>query len=174
MARGKKLDNETVYKIMSLYFENSNYIEVAKQLDIPIGTIYDIVNRNKDKEEFQKLRAKKQDEFTIQSSRIIDKGILLLELRLNKALENQDEIEKLIEETKLNEDLTYEERTNAIKKLSKMQINNLNEITTAIGTIYDKRALQLGNTTQNLGIDNITPLINMLSNKESDNNEPSN
>lgn len=118
MAQGKKTDNETIYKVMLSVFSTGNYSETARQLDLPASTVEDIYKRNIEKEEFTKLREKKQDEFVENASRIIEKALK----RLESSLDDKEE---------------------------RIPVNNLS---TVIGTLYDKRALAKGETTVNTGI----------------------
>jgi hypothetical protein len=118
MAKGKKTDNETIYKIMISMFSTNNFSETARQLDIPITTVEKIYKDNKDKEEFVKLCNKKKEEFTDKASRIIDKALN----RLEKALDDEED---------------------------RIPVNNLS---TVIGTLYDKRALAKGESTSNTDI----------------------
>ena len=115
MAKGKKTDNETIYKIMISVFSTGNYSETARQLNIPVGTVEDIYKRNIDKEEFTKLRKEKTDEFAEKATRLIDKALN----RLERALDDNEE---------------------------KIPVNNLS---TVIGTLYDKRNLAEGKATVN-------------------------
>ena len=116
--KGKKTDNETIYKIMLSVFTTNNFSETAKQLDMPIQTVNDIYTRNIEKPEFVKLREQKQDDFIEKATRIINKGLI----RLEESLDNKDE---------------------------KIPVNNLS---TMLGTLYDKRALAKGETTSNTGV----------------------
>lgn len=118
MAKGKKTDNETIYKIMISVFSTGNYSETARQLNIPQRTVEDIYKKNIEKEEFAKLREKKQDEFTENATRLINKALK----RLEESLDNKEE---------------------------RIPVNNLS---TVIGTLYDKRALAKGEITNNTGI----------------------
>ncbi len=121
--RGKKTDNETIYKVMVSVFATGNYNETARQLKMPVNTVEDIYKKNIEKEEFVKLRTKKQDEFAERATRIIDKALN----RLEESLDDKEE---------------------------KLAINNLS---TVIGTLYDKRALARGDSTENSKLDiNIT------------------
>ena len=115
MARGKKTDNETIYKIMISMFSTGNFSETARQLNMPEKTVEDIYKRNIEKEEFTKLRDKKQDEFVDKATKIIDKALD----RLTRMLEDKEE---------------------------RIAVNNLS---TVIGTLYDKRALAKGESTTN-------------------------
>lgn len=115
MAKGKKTDNETIYKIMISMFSTNNFSETARQLNIPITTVEKIYKDNKDKKEFVKLCNKKKEEFTDKASRIIDKALN----RLEKALDDEED---------------------------RIPVNNLS---TVIGTLYDKKALAEGKSTVN-------------------------
>ena len=104
-------------------FATGNYNETARQLKMPVNTVEDIYKKNIEKEEFVKLRTKKQDEFAERATRIIDKALN----RLEESLDDKEE---------------------------KLAINNLS---TVIGTLYDKRALARGDSTENSKLDiNIT------------------
>lgn len=82
--RGKKTDTETIYKIMLSVFSTNNFMETARQLELPVKTVEQIFKQNKDKEEFTKLRQKKQEEFVKKADRIINKALDRLETELNK------------------------------------------------------------------------------------------
>ena len=60
MAKGKKTDNETIYKIMINMFSTNNFNETARQLNIPVKTVEKIYKENKEKEEFTKLCIQKK------------------------------------------------------------------------------------------------------------------
>lgn len=115
MPRGKKTDNETIYKIMISMFSTNNFSETGRQLGIPQRTVEKIYKENKNKQEFTKLCEEKKDEFAKKASRIIDKALN----RLEKVLDNEKE---------------------------KIPVNNLS---TVIGTLYDKRNLAEGKSTVN-------------------------
>lgn len=113
MAKGKKTDAETIYKVMLSYIATRNYSETARNLDMPITTVEKIVKDNQDKDEFVKLCKEKTDEFVERADRIINKALN----RLEKELDNEAE---------------------------RIPVNNLS---TVIGTLYDKRALSKGDAT---------------------------
>ncbi len=118
MARGKQLDNETVYKIMASYEVTNSFTATANELKLPICTVEQTYKRNKDKEEFIKLHNNKKDMFADMATNIIDKALK----RLETELDNKD--------------------------------NNIavNQLSTVIGTLYDKRALANGQATANVNV----------------------
>ena len=153
MARGKKTAPDVVYQVMALWFTNYNLRETARTLDLPLTTVKDIVDKNKNTEEFETLRTQKQAEFSQKATEIIEKGLLLLNRRLNRAIENEEELDDLIDEVYFTDkdEMSYTEKSAIINKIKNLQVQNMKDITTAIGTLYDKRALSRGEMTQNVG-----------------------
>ena len=88
MARGKQLDNETIYKIMATYYTSNNYTETARQLGLPKTTVFDTVEKNKDKPEFELLRTKTRTKFGDKFEKIINKALE----RLDREIDEQDKI----------------------------------------------------------------------------------
>lgn len=154
MARGRKTDPETIYKIMASYAITRNTRQTARVLDMPPSTVSKVVEENKEKEEFRQLCEKKKKDFAQKASDIIDKGLALLERRLNTALEHEEELNALIENiyTSSKEEISQKEKRTLITKIKALQLQKLGDITTAIGTLYDKRALARGESTENTTI----------------------
>ncbi len=141
MAKGKQTSNETLYKIMCLYAVHNNYSEVGRILNIPRKTVEKLVKEHIHDEEFTKICLQKKEEFVEAADRIINKGTNLLERRLDTALNNQDELEDLIYEiwNTNKQELNETQKKSLVQKVSKLQINGLNEIATSIGIIFDKK-----------------------------------
>lgn len=158
MAQGKKTDNETIYKIMLSYYITRNYSQTGRDLGIDESTIRHIVKENINKEEFTKLYEQKKEEFIESANRIINKGTELLERRLNVALDNQEELDDLIFEVYNadKEEVKEQQKKSLVNKIMKMQINSLSEITTAIGTMYDKKRIAEGGKEET-----DTPIVNI-------------
>lgn len=117
MARGKKTSPEVIYKVMTSYAVTNNMSETARQTNVPFGTVKNIVDNNKNTEEFKIVQEQKREEFSDKASVIID---MLLERITETVADNEKDIP-------------------------------LHHLTTAIGTLYDKRALSRGEMTQNVG-----------------------
>ncbi len=83
MARGKKTSPEMVYQIMTSWTVTNNYMETARDLKLPVTTVKNIVDKNKDKPEFVKLRNEKGQEFSEMASRLIKKAASRLEKELD-------------------------------------------------------------------------------------------
>lgn len=174
--RGKKTAPELIYQVMTSYAITNSYNQTAKDLNMPYATVKDIVKANQDEEEFIKLRQQKKDEFADKATEIIDKGLLLLKRRMDRAIEEEETLDDLIEEiwSMDDEDMSQQSKTATVNKIKNMQMHNLKDITTAIGTLYDKRALSKGEMTQNLGFAtnfDVEKLIDIAGYKKKDDNK---
>lgn len=151
--RGKKTSPEDVYKIMALWFTNYNMRETARIMDMPLSTVKGIVDEHKNADDFAELRTQTEKAFTQKSTEIIEKGLLLLNKRLDRAIEHEEDLDELIDEIwDIDDDeMPYKDKDKLVNKVKTLQLQNIKDITTAIGTIYDKRALSRGEMTQNVG-----------------------
>lgn len=151
MAKGKKTDNETIYKVMLSVFSTGNYSETARQLNIPQKTVENIYKKNIEKEEFAKLREQKKDEFSKKATRIIDKATDLMEKRINLATNHEDELEEIINEiwNTDKKEMNETKKKMLVSKIASMQLYSLKELAVAVGTMYDKRNLAEGKSTSN-------------------------
>ncbi len=150
MPRGKKTPPEVVYQIMTSWVITNNYKETARDLDLPYMTVKSIVDKNKDKPEFVKLRNEKMSEFSSRASEIIQKGLTLLNKRLDRAIASEEDLDLLIDEIYATdkEELSQDEKNRLVSKIRTLQVQNMKDITTAIGTLFDKKALADGKPTE--------------------------
>ena len=134
---------------MTSWVITNNYKETARDLDLPYMTVKSIVDKNKDKPEFVKLRNEKMNEFSSRASEIIQKGLTLLNKRLDRAITSEEDLDLLIDEIYATdkEELSQDEKNRLVNKIRTLQIQNMKDITTAIGTLYDKKALADGKPT---------------------------
>lgn len=84
MARGKKTDNESIYRVMLSHAVTNNYNQTSRDLDIPEPTVRKIVKDNINKEEFTKLYELKREDFVKKADKIIDKALNKLDIELDK------------------------------------------------------------------------------------------
>ena len=126
----------------------------SRDLNIPYTTARETLLDNKDKPEFVKLSDETKESFADSAKSIIDKGMTLLERRFDRALEHEEELDLMIEEiTGTNKTyLSQQEKTALISKLRALQLQDVKAITTAIGTLYDKKALAEGGATDNVSV----------------------
>ena len=166
MPRGKKTPPEVVYQIMTSWVITNNYKETARDLDLPYMTVKSIVDKNRDKPEFVKLRNEKMNEFSNRASEIIQKGLTLLNKRLDRAIASEEDLDILIDEIYATdkEELSQDEKNRLVNKIRTLQVQNMKDITTAIGTLFDKKALADGKPTERteiVGSDKLSKLAEL-------------
>ena len=151
MARGKKLKPQQVYDIMSSWAVTGNFAETSRELCYAVSTVEVTVKKNKDKEEFIELVKQKRADFSARADKIIDKGLRLLDRQLSRAIDREDEIDELIDEVyEADEDvLSDRDKNETARRLSRLKLEDIKALTTAIGTLYDKKALSDGKATSN-------------------------
>lgn len=143
-----------IYQVMTSWATTNSLRETAKELNMPVTTVKNIVDRNKDKPEFVKLQSEKKAEFSEKASEIIQKGLTLLNKRFDRAIAHEEDLDVLIDEifaTDRNE-LSQDEKNRLVAKIRILQIQDIKAITTAIGTLFDKRALADGEATDNMTV----------------------
>ena len=89
--------------------------------------------------------------FSDRANRIINKSLDLIEDRIDIARGNQAELEEIIQMVwnMDKKELNETQKKIIVNKISKMQLNSLSELTTAMGTLYDKMRLATGESTEN-------------------------
>ena len=152
MSRGKKTKPEDVFAIMSSWATTLNYSETAREHDMPVTTVRDIVEANKDEPEFVKLREEKREEFATTASRIIEKSLRLLERRITRALMQEYELDNMLKVLGSKKKITAAEKAQLLSKVRELQIPDIRALTTEIGTLYDKKALAENSATENISI----------------------
>lgn len=159
MARGVKTDNKKIAEIIASYALTNSYNKTAKEVGVSNNTVKRVILNQKEKhpEELAKVVNEKKELFADQANKIIDKALDLLNRRFDKALENEKELQDLIDEVMAADekefDIKYQEKVAIAKKIGRIQLNSLSEITTSMGTLYDKMRLAKGETTGNDHLD---------------------
>ena len=146
MAKGKQRTPEEVMQVLSNYAVTDNYSETSRQTGIPLTTVFDIVEKHRGTKDFEELRKQKREEFSQRANRIVFKALTLLEKRYDTALESAKELDMLMDTMNSSTEI---DKTAVAKQISKLQINTLSEITTSMGTLFDKMRLANGETTEN-------------------------
>ncbi len=160
MAQGKKYNDDVKEKAFALLACNNNTQAVAEELGIPYTTVktwekkwLNGVHKQKEtsvktitkpcEDNLVELRNKKKEEFVENAWELIGKVRTLLERRLDRAILSENIIDELVEEiTKLDsKQLTDSQRKALYSKISAIKIENVRELSTVLGTLYDKQAL---------------------------------
>lgn len=154
VSKGQKTTPEMIYKIVASYAVSGNYKQTSRETGVPVSTVKKIVDENSSKPEYEKLCNETKAGFAESATSIIEKGLTLLERRFDRALNREAELDVMIDaiaETNTFQ-LSQQEKNALITKLRGLQLHDVKSITTAIGTLYDKRALAEGGSTDNVTV----------------------
>lgn len=149
--RGKKYSDEVKEKAYALYAVNGNLQETSKIIGVPANTISGWL-KTKPPDKFDELRNKNKQRFIDEAGKLIEKGMTLIDRRFTRAIEHENEINALIDVV-FDSEISQKEKEKVARKLSELQLQNIRDITTAVGTLYDKRALAQGDSTENTKIE---------------------
>lgn len=153
MAQGSKYTDEQKEQALAM-LTTMSFKAVSKSLKIPENTLRDWKNNaEKINPEFVKLRNKKKEEFVEKAWNIIGKANLLIEKKLDRALSAEEDIKNIVEKAKDSESLEKDDIANLIKNIHKLGIENIGQVSTVIGTLYDKQALINKEATSCIGAD---------------------
>lgn len=152
--RGKKYNDEDKEKALALLSTNNDIKAISRQLEIPERTLRDWKALEITKEEegvIARYRLEKRKEFVDNSWRIIEKSVELGEKRINRALEHESELDELIEviDGMDSNEMPQQTKMALIAKIRTLQIQSIKDLSTFIGTLYDKAALAAGDPTSN-------------------------
>ena len=153
MAQGQKRTPQEIADVLTTYAITDSLSETSRRTGVPVTTCKDIVDKHRGTEAFEKLRNEKREQFSERANRIIFKGLTLLERRYDKAIDKEDEIDLLLETVFNSEDLSDKNKQDIAKKLSKLELNTLSELTTSMGILFDKMRIAEDKPTENNKID---------------------
>ncbi len=156
MAQGKRFDDKVRERARALLSSGNNASAVAKMLGLKYTTVKtwekQWASDPEDGDYIEELRRKKKELFVNDAWDIIAGGTNLLQRRINRAMFNEDALDKLLDEIKLlGDNLSEYERQNLYRRFSALKLENIRELATVLGTLYDKQALANKEPTLNVG-----------------------
>jgi transposase-like protein len=155
VAKHRRYSDKDKETALALFAVNGNIAYVAETSGVPESTIRSwIKTSNATDKPIAEIRAKKKAEFAEKCWKPITIGVALIERQMQTAYDKQDELDKLIDIVSdiKDEDMSYKMKQSIIRKIEKMARPDMRELTTAIGTLYDKQALAVGDSTANESI----------------------
>ena len=157
MARGSKYTDEQKEQALVM-LTTMSVKAVSENLNIPENTLRDWKkNAEKTNPEFVELRNEKKKQFVEKAWNIMEKANQLLERKLDRALtkekELDDALDELYEETDFEKKKDREKYLRVARKVDALKMENIGQLSTVIGTMYDKQALINKEATVNHGAD---------------------
>ena len=153
MPRGIKTDNKKIAEIIASYTLTNSYNKTAKVVGVCANTVKNVIEKQKEENsvEFEKVCEQKKELFQDKANKIIDKALELIEDKIDIAKSHQGELDEIIQMVweQDKKELNETQKKSIVNKISRMQLNSLSELTTALGTLYDKMRLAKGESTEN-------------------------
>lgn len=148
---GKRYPPETREQAIQMYMINNSYNATAKELGVALSTVKRWVLMDVPTEQIAEIRNQNRAEFAERAGEIITKALDLVDRRISTALDNEVELNSLIADVYSGDasDDTAAGKKKLADKIKDLQLQRLGDITTALGTLYDKRALAVGEATSN-------------------------
>lgn len=158
MARGKRYSDDIRELAYALYAVNGSLTETVRELErkkgvkVGLATVSDWINKTPP-DGYEEFRSETKKGFIEAANKIIETGMQIMDRRFTRALEQEEEIDKAIDAIGKDDELLKSDKTEAVQKLRQLQLQDIKALTTAIGTLYDKRALANGESTENTKIE---------------------
>ena len=155
VAQGKKYTEKERELVRARLAAGETPADIAKDMKIAKSTISDWTkqfNADTGDKNLELLRTQKKAEFVNRAWELIGKCETLMERRLNRALENEDDLDRIFEKMISDcDDLTDAGKRAMAAKFAALKLENTKEIAIILGTLYDKQALANKEPTEIVG-----------------------
>ena len=156
MAKKREvISKEKKRMFFKLWVQYGSTHKASKELGINHSTARNWTSDMSEEEKQYVEDCKKEysEKFSEEADDIIRKGLSLIKRQFERAIEAEDELDNLMEAVYCDTDMDYSEKKAIIAKISRLKCENFKDISTVIGTLYDKKALSEGKTTANMSFD---------------------
>ena len=117
------------------------------------------LKKEMDFEEIEDIRREQKGKFVKESWENIRLAVTLMHRRLKRAVEQEDQIDKLLEtadmeiEALIPKEFTQKTAKRALyKQIAELKLEDIGKLSIVAGTLYDKQALASNENTQNIGL----------------------
>ncbi len=158
-TKGGRHSDEIKQIARRVYAAEKNVCAVARKIGVPEGTVRKWAKKWNEDPEFHVLCDDLKKSFAAKADEIINSGLDLLKKRFNRGLDFEKELDDVLSAISSQEEEKYssEMLKNIAKKIAELKLQNVREITTTIGILYDKKALALGESTENTSVKVVLP-----------------
>lgn len=148
--KGRKWSAEKKSEAIEAYIATDSYAEASRMTGVGSTAILAWVQQMDPAEVERRkaeYRAKNAERFAQKATHIIETGLDLIARRLETAADFESELAKVCEMIAADESIPDKKRKELLTKLDALKIQSIRDLTTAVGTMYDKRALAQGDST---------------------------
>lgn len=148
IMRGKTTDPQMRELAKQLLASGKSVRDVSAELDIPYPTVGTWLRLWRADPNFIQLQQNKKQSFAEKAAKICDRGTDILLRRLDRAMEDEDAMDEIVDQIMNDDDIPYPQKKAMIGKLQNMFAADIKAIGTIVGTMYDKMRLAMGQSTE--------------------------
>ena len=148
-ARKRRAPEDIERDVLAGWAVYKTYAGAAREAGCSPGTAKKIILAHAEDKAYQETVQETQAALAERIEGLLDKALILFDRKITRALEGEDVLETAIREIADDESIKGGVRADVLNKLRSAEIHRLSDVTTAIGTLYDKRALARGEATEN-------------------------
>ena len=146
-GKNRKKPEKLRERAIQLYGVTGSITKVAKQLGVSKSTVHRWLHDDDAAPIVEQVRTEKKREFAQEAGEVLRKSLLLLDRRITTALEGEEELAALLREIRQDGAISPQVKESFCRKLQTLEVQRLGELATAMGVLYDKRALAQGEAT---------------------------
>lgn len=142
--RGQKYNDDIRERAFALMATNNSISAVAKAVGIPRSTLKGWLAKRESEEPDagEAERQRNKERFVTDAWKSIHAGQALLIRRLERALQHEDTLDRMMDEfTSGAEQLNADQLKAMIRKFEDLKIMDIGKLAVVLGTMYDKQAL---------------------------------
>ena len=154
--RGKKFNDDVKELVFAEIASGGNMMEVCRKYDLAPSTVQTWITKSKGKDDdIAKLRTERKKDFVENAWKLIGDSMAVAQKRIYRAKDLEDNIDVVAEAIKKNAGAIEKETgigwfdlLNLIRELQTLKSPKVSELSTLIGTMYDKQALANNEATE--------------------------
>lgn len=163
MGAGNALDDQRKEQIKALLTAGKSKNQIAKDVGVSWATVDKISKEEPDK--LENLREQKRAQFIDRLWDSMDIALGLADKRIRLALEGSEKLDTVCDKI-IDSNMEFKQKQDLLNAINNLSSIPLGQISTFIGTVYDKQALMKGESTSNVINQNINQDVTNLSPEE--------
>ena len=148
-GKNRKKPEKLRERAIQLYGVTGSIAQVARELGLAKSTVHSWIRSDDVSEQVEQIRTENKLQFAQEAGEVLRKSLRLLDRRITTALEHENQLEALLQAVREDGELRAPEKEALVRKLRALEVQRLGELATAMGVLYDKRALAQGESTAN-------------------------
>lgn len=137
--RGSKVSDKVKERAIALLSTNTSMTKISKELNIPLSTLSTWKKEAEQDTEFVEVRRKNKERFVNEAWDIIGDSLALIGRRVKRALEAEDELDKL--QDSVIAGAPNGDNKSIYARFNSLKIENISSLSSIVGVLYDKQAL---------------------------------